>query len=80
MGRHVLREHLIAKVKTLGYRYKRETERVTLWVKSGVPQPIPIQKRKQFHEETVRSILGQAGCDRDEVEKFIGDASICCAR
>lgn len=60
---------LINKLEEMGYRFNGETER-TRCFKKGTHR-LYIVKRDELDEKTVRSLLSQAGAQREEIEKFV---------
>lgn len=67
----IRREHFCNKLKELGYRYKRETDRVSLWKKPGNPSFVTVPRRDLVDEDYVRATLRMSGCNRQDIETFI---------
>lgn len=67
----IRREHFCNKRKELGYRYKRETDRVSLWKKPGNPSFVAVPCRDLVDEDYVRATLRMCGCSPQDVETFI---------
>ena len=67
----IRRDQFINKIRELGYRHKRSTERVDIYKKRGQTHRITIPRRKDLDEKYVRSTLRQAGCTTENIESFI---------
>jgi hypothetical protein len=68
------REHFINKIRQLGYKFKDEKKRVSLWRKPGTRHAISLPKTVLLEEEYVQSVLRQAGCLAEEIAAFIASA------
>ncbi len=67
----IRREHFLNKLRELGYRYARETDRVYIYKKPGIPTFAIVPRRDLLREDYVRIALRQCGCAAEDAEKFI---------
>ena len=65
------RRRFIEMLTTLGYSYKRETKRTSMYRKIGGTHRIFVPKRDLIDEKYVKSSLLQAGCSAEEIESFL---------
>ena len=70
----VPRDRLLNKLRELGFRHRRDAKRVALWGSSGSRKRVSVPRNPLIPDEAVKSILGQAGCDREEIESFLRQA------
>ena len=70
----VRRESFINKIRELGYSYKDQRPRITLWRKGM--HFISVPRRDLLTEEFVRSTLLQAGVGENEIRTFLSSAHI----
>lgn len=68
-GGFVSREHLINKLRELGYKFKRDCWRVSMY-KRGTHR-VEVRKRDFLDEDAVRSMLRQCGQSPEEIDAFI---------
>ena len=70
------RARFLEKLRQLGYiQAHRATEnRRIFFMRDGSSHRLPVTRRGDIEEETVRFLLTQAGCSLEEVESFIADA------
>ena len=71
----VQRSNIINVLRRLGYKYKDQTKRMTLYKKEGSTQRVLIPRSSLVMPEQARSILRQAGMPDEEVERFISNNS-----
>lgn len=64
------------KLRELGYTFKGESRKSRIWRLSGDGRRIVVPKVRNLAPTQVRHMLRQAGIDQDEIERFIGDASV----
>lgn len=64
------RERVIAKLRELGFHFKRDSWRVSLY-KRGVER-VEVPKRDLIDADWVRSTFRRLAMSREEVERFIG--------
>lgn len=69
------RDRIIAKLRELGYSFKQDAWRVQVFRHSVTLHSIQVRKRDDIDDDWVRSVLRQAGCSKDEIETFIGQAN-----
>ena len=62
---------LINALKSLGYTFKTQSERVVIYKLSGNTKRVEIHKRDYHDPAEVRAILRRAGMLREDIEKFI---------
>ena len=67
----IRREHFSNKLNELGYRYKRETDRVYLYKKPGNPAFVTIPRRDLLDEDYIRATLRMCGCSAQDIETFV---------
>jgi len=67
----IRREHFCNKLNDLGYRYKRETDRVYLYKKPGNPSFATVPRRDLVDEDYVRATLRMCGCSPQDIETFV---------
>jgi hypothetical protein len=65
----IARERLVNKLKEIGYRFKRDAWRVTMF-RNGTRR-VEVPKRDFLQDETVAQILRQCGLTRDQIVQFI---------
>lgn len=70
----IRRESFINKIRGLGYTYKTQQKRTTLWRQSGTTNFMSVPMRDWLTDEYVTSALRQAGCTKEEVEAFLASA------
>jgi len=71
----IRRESFINKIRGLGYTYKTQQKRTTLWRQSGTTNFMSVPMRDWLTDEYVTSALRQAGCTKEEVEAFLASAN-----
>lgn len=64
---------LINAVRSLGYKFKKQTDRVDLYKKKGGTQRVAIRRNSAHDPDYARSILKQAGMSLEAIERFIAD-------
>lgn len=67
----IRRETFYNKLGELGYRFKRQTDRVLLYKKPNNPTFVTVPRRDLIDEDYVRTTLRVCGCSLDEIERFI---------
>lgn len=73
----VPRDRFINKLRELGYTHKGQTKKIALWRRKGDGHSVSIRRKEDpLSAEYVRSVLKQAGCDHDEIERFISNNCI----
>jgi hypothetical protein len=70
----VRRESFFNKIRELGYSYKDQRPRITLWRK-GV-HFISVPRRDLLTDEFVSNSLRQAGCNEEEIQSFYRSARL----
>jgi len=68
------RERFIAKLRELGYSFRRDAWRVQLWRKGT--HEVSVRKRDHIDDDWVRQTLRQCGCSHDDIERFIAQCRI----
>ena len=68
------REQVINKIKEMGYRFKRNAWRVTIFKKAGGTHRIEVPVRDIISDEWVWSTFRQAGLSKEEIESFLRQA------
>jgi len=67
----IRREHFCNRIRDLGFKYKRETDRVYLYKKPGNPSFITIPRSDLLDDDFVRVNLKLCGCSKEDIETFI---------
>lgn len=68
------REQVINKIKEMGYRFKRDAWRVSVFKKQGGTHRIEVPKRDIISDEWVRGAFRQAGMSAEEITSFLRQA------
>ncbi len=71
----VQRSNLIKALRGLGYKYKAQTKRMTLYKKAGSTERVVLPTNQWVMPELARSILRQAAMTHEEIERFISNNS-----
>jgi hypothetical protein len=69
----VSRDSLINAIKSKGFAFKRQTERIDLYKQKGSTKRVEIRKRDYFDRKSVTHILRTAGFSMEEVRAFLGE-------
>lgn len=69
------RERIIAKLRELGYKFKRDAWRVQIFRNPATMHLVQVRKRDDVDDDWVRSVLKQAGCSKEEIERFLGQCN-----
>lgn len=64
-------EHVQNKLRAMGYTFKKQASRATIWKKPGVFAPVHLPRRDLLHLTEARSILMNAGCSEDDFVEFV---------
>jgi len=70
----VPRDQVIKCLRERGWSFKRQTKRVEIYKLKGETDRLPIDKRKSFPENYVRTVLAQAGLNPAEIEQFLKES------
>ena len=62
---------LINALRSLGFEFKRQADRVMLWKQRGSSRRVAIRRNTNHDDEYAGSVLKQAGMADDEIESFI---------
>ena len=65
------RHQFIAKLRELGYSYKKDTKRGQLYRKTGGTHRVWLPSTKLLDPVYVRSTLNQIECSPEDIEAFI---------
>lgn len=71
----VPREAIINILRSKGFTFKRQADRVEIWKQSGSTCRVSIRRKDLHDEDAVRTLLRQAGCQPGEIENFIAQTS-----
>ena len=71
----VPRSTFINKIRELGYKFKSEKKRVSLWKRSGSRDYLALPKSALLEEKWVMATLAKAGVGEEEIKRFIGEAT-----
>lgn len=69
----VSHDALINAIKSKGFRFKRQTERIDLFKQQGTTKRVEIRKRDFFDRKSATHILRTAGFTMEEVRDFLGE-------
>ncbi len=58
-------------VRSCTFRFKRATERVDIFRKTGGTKHVMIRRRKEASKDYARLVLKDAGMSHDDIEEFI---------
>ena len=61
-------------LRSLGFVFKRQTERVKLWKRRGSTSRVTVRANSSHDEDYARAILRQAGMPTEAIERFIAEA------
>lgn len=68
------RECLINKLRELRYEYKDQGKKMQEWRQKGTSHSIMIRRKEDpLSEEYVRIVLRHAGCEKDDIERFVNE-------
>lgn len=59
------------KLSDLGFRYKRETDRVCLYKKPGNPDYVTVPRRDLIDEDYVATTLKRQGVSEEDAKRFV---------
>lgn len=65
------RDRVIAKLRELGYKFSREAWRVNIYRHPATMHVIQVRNRDDIDDDWVRGVLRQAGCSKEDIEKFV---------
>ena len=65
------RERVIAKIRELGYAFRRDAWRIQEFRHPSTLHVIQIRKKDDVDDNWVRNVLRQAGLASEEIEAFI---------
>jgi hypothetical protein len=69
------KEHLVNKIRMLGYRFQRKTDRVELYRHPVTMHRLAIPAKDSLDPDFVRATLYQAGMTKEQIEQFVGECS-----
>lgn len=64
------RERVIAKLRELGFHFKKDSWRISLY-KRGVER-VEVPKRDMIDDDWVRSTFRRLGLSKEDIERYIG--------
>jgi len=70
----ISRQHLINKLRALGYSFKGRGKCTELWRKTGGTHRVNLDTRSRLSELYVRTLLRQCDVKPDEIEAFLASA------
>ena len=70
----VPRQSFINKLREIGYYYKNKQKRTELWRRTGGTHRMFIPLNHLLEDETAASLLRQAGCGEEDIQKFLASA------
>lgn len=71
----IRRSALINAIRRCDFTFKRQTDRIEFYKKSGSTQRIAIRRNILVTPEYARIVLLQAGMLHDEIERFIAETN-----
>ncbi len=69
----VSRDTLINAIRSKGFHFKRQTERIELYKQKGTTKRVEVRKRDLFERRSAVHILKTAGFTDAEVREFLGE-------
>lgn len=66
---------LINAVRSLGFRFKKQTQRTSLYKQPGTTKRVLIRRNARHDERYARVLLAQAGMRPRQIDRFIAEAS-----
>jgi hypothetical protein len=69
------RDRIVSKLRELGYNFKQDAWRVTIYRHPVTLHMVQVRKRDDIDDDWVRSVLRQANCPKEEIERFIGQCN-----
>jgi hypothetical protein len=67
----VSRDALINALRSKGFTFKRQADRVELWKQSGTTRRVELRRKDQHDEVAARTLLRQAGFEVLEIDQFL---------
>lgn len=67
------RERLVNALRQLKFSFKRQADKVELYVQAGTGLRCSVRRRDLLDPQAVRIALHQAGMPADEIERFIAN-------
>jgi hypothetical protein len=62
---------LLNVLRSRGFEFKRQADRVMLWKQRGSSKRVAVRRHGAHDEDYVRSLLKQAGMTDEDIESFI---------
>jgi len=69
----VPRDKLLNAIRSQGYKFKRQTERIELWKKPGNTHRLEVRKNARHDVEYTKMLLRKAGMSKEKIETFIAE-------
>lgn len=66
------REHLINKLRELGFTFRRDCDKTSMWCRAADGIRVFLPRNNQVKDENVKAILQMAGVPDEEIKRFIG--------
>lgn len=66
------RDHLINKLRELGFSFRKECDRTSMWRRSSDGVRVFVPRNAEVKDENVTAILDQCGLTTDEIKRFLG--------
>lgn len=66
---------LINALRSLGYRFKKQTDRMMLYKRSGSSDRVMVRRNSAHSPEYARTVLKQAGMPPDQIDSFINSTN-----
>lgn len=71
----VRREQLINAIRTKGFGFKRQAERVDIWKQSGSTKRVMLPRRDLIEPKNAAFILKGAGFAESEIKRFLSECN-----
>ena len=73
-ARTISRQHVVNKLRELGYRFKERKKCIEIWRKPGITHRVLLDTRKELSPLYVRKTLLYCKVPINEIEIFIGES------
>lgn len=74
----IRREHVINRLRELGYRFKKRGDRVEIYKRKGCTDYATVRRRDLLDDAEACSTLRMAGLDATEIDRFIAACRVSC--
>lgn len=67
----IRREAFMNKIREIGFTYKTQQKRTTLWRQSGTTNYVSMPMKDWLEDEYVRYELRKGGCSQQDIDSFL---------